>query len=134
MENQEQITPSVVAETITTEQKTSHFAEVLARNTSTIKKDRAEEIAELSEITFKRKVEDSERELKLLERKKKGSLDLSPDNTYTLMKVKDFDPDEFQRYYADLGLKIREAKIVLNNAKAGYNELFGNTYTLEQIL
>ena len=67
MENQEQITPSVVAETITTEQKTSHFAEVLARNTSTIKKDRAEEIAELSEITFKRKVEDSERELKLLE-------------------------------------------------------------------
>lgn len=117
----------------TTEEKTNLFADTLARNTSQIKKDRALEIAELAEISFKRKVEDSERELKQLIRRKKSSLDLSPDNTYSIMKVKDFDPDEFEEGYNSLGLQIREAMIKHNNAKNSYNELFGKTYEIDKI-
>lgn len=49
------------------------------------------------------------------------------------MKVKDFEPGDFVNIYSDLGLKIRELKIKLNNAKQTYNELFGNSYTLEQL-
>lgn len=117
----------------TTEEKVNAFAAVLSRSTSQIKGDRAVEIGELAEIEAKRKVEDLERELKRLERKKKSSLDLSPDNTYSIMKVKDFEPTDFILAYNNLGLEIREIRIKLNNAKQTYNELFGNTYNLESI-
>ena len=118
---------------MTTDEKVNNLAASLSRNTSQIKSDRAQEIAELTEIEAKRKIEDIEREVKQLERKKKSSLDLSPDNTYSLMKVKDFEPLDFITAYSNLGLEIREKKIKLNNAKQTYNELFGNTYTLESI-
>jgi hypothetical protein len=110
------------------------FAQTLSRSTSTIKSDRATEIAELAEISFKRCVEDLERDLKIVRRKKKSSIDLSPDNTYSIMKVKDFEPEEFQRTYNEIGLKERELVIKLNNAKNSYNELFGTTFTLETIV
>lgn len=123
----------VVNETTTTETKVNHLANSLARSTAQIKGDRAMEIAELAEISFKRKVEDFDRELRQLERRKKSSLDMSPDNTYSIMKVKDFEPDDFAKAYSDLGLAIREKKIQLNNAKQSYNELFGDTFTIEPI-
>lgn len=49
------------------------------------------------------------------------------------MKVKDFEPADFVDEYSKLGLLVREAKIKLNNARQTYNELFGNTYDLENI-
>jgi len=119
--------------TSTTDERVNNFAQALTRSTTQIKADRATEIAELAEIEAKRKVEDFERDVKQLERRKKSSLDLSPDNTYSIMKVKDFEPLDFITNYSDLGLKIREAKIKLNNAKQSYNELFGETYHLESI-
>lgn len=57
------------------------FAATLGRSTAQIKSDRAMEIAELAEIQAKRDVEDLERDLRLLERRKRSSLDMSPDNT-----------------------------------------------------
>ena len=119
---------------VTTDERVNSFAATLSRNTSQIKADRATEIAELAEIEAKRTVEDFEREVKQLERRKKSSLDLSPDNTYSIMKVKDFEPADFISAYSDLGLRIREAKIKLNNAKQSYNELFGETYTIEPVI
>lgn len=116
------------------EKGTVLFAQVLSRNTASIKSDRANEIAELAEIAFKRKVEDFERDLKMLRRKKRACLDLSPDNTYSIMKVKDFDPDVFQDSYNTLGLQERELVIKLNNAMNSYNELFGATFTLETVV
>lgn len=130
MDANETITP---VEPHTTEEKVNALAQTLSRNTAAIKADRATEIAELAEIEAKRKVEDLEREVKQLERRKKSSLDLSPDNTYSIMKVKDFEPSDFVDAYSNLGLQIREAKIKLNNAKQTYNELFGNTFTIESI-
>lgn len=118
----------------TTDERVSAFADTLSRSTTQIKSDRATEIAELAEIEAKRKVEDLERELKQLERRKKSSLDLSPDNTYSIMKVKDFEPLDFITAYNKLGLDIREAKVKLNNAKQTYNELFGVIYNLEPII
>jgi hypothetical protein len=109
---------------LTTEQKVATLAAVLSRNTSQIKNDRAIEIAELAEIECKRKVEDLERELKQLERRKKSLTDLSPDNTFSIMKVKDFDPVEFIAKYNQIGLEIREATIKLEVARNTYKELF----------
>lgn len=119
--------------TLTTEDKVEALAGVLAKNTSAVKKDRAIEIAELIEVELKRKVEDLERKLKLSTRRTQSSLDLSPDNTYTIMKVKDFDPTEFVEEYVNLQLQIREIKVELNAARESYNTIFGHTYTLEDI-
>ena len=91
---------------LTTEQKVATLAGVLSRNTAQIKTDRATEIAELAEIEAKRKVEDLEREVKQLERRKKSLTDLSPDNTFSIMKVKDFDAGEFIAKYNEIGLQI----------------------------
>ena len=118
---------------LTTDERVNQFAQTLSRSTTQIKSDRAAEIAELAEISCKRKVEDFEREVKQLERRKKSSLDLSPDNTYSIMKVKDFDPDEFISTYNDLATNLRSTKIKLNIAKQTYNELFGQTYELDKI-
>lgn len=117
-----------------TEERISSFAQTLTRNTAQIKADRGQEIAELTEVEAKRRIEDLERELKSLERRKKSSLDLSPDNTYSIMKVKDFEPTDFINKYNELGLDIRETKVRLNNSKQTYNELFGITYQLEPIV
>lgn len=118
----------------TTETKVNLFAESLKRNTSQIKGDRAIEIAELAEIEFKRRVEDLDRDLKTIVRKKKSSLDMSPDNTYSLMKVKDFEPVDFINAYTELGIQEREIHIKLNIAKQAYNELFGQTYEIIPII
>lgn len=118
---------------VTTEQKVENLADIFSKSTSAVKKDRAIEIAELIEVELKRKVEDLERSLKLLQRKRKSALDLSPDNTYTIMKVKDFEPSEFTENYVKLQLEIRETKVRLNAARESYNELFGLTYQLEEI-
>jgi hypothetical protein len=120
-------------EVLSADDRVNVLAQTLSRNTAQIKADRATEIAELAEVEAKRKVEDLERELRVEERRKKSALDLSPDNTYNIMKVKDFEPTEFVAKYSEIGLKIRELKIKLDNAKQTYNELFGNVYELSNI-
>lgn len=131
MENQEQQVANSAE--LTQEQRVNSFAEALKRSTSQIKSDRAQEIAEITEIQSKRKIEDLTNELRILTRRQKSMLDMSPDNTYSIIKVKDFEPIEFVNKYDSIGLEIRETMIKLNNSMNSYNKLFGQTYTLLNI-
>jgi hypothetical protein len=109
------------------------LADSLSRSGSQIKKDRALEISEGIEIDLKRKIEDLQREIKIKERQKKSAIDMSPDNAFSIIKTKDFDPLEFINNYDSLNLQLRELKIKLNNSCKSYNELFGNIYEIEKI-
>jgi len=100
------------------------FVSTLKRNNAKIREDRAAVIAEDAELSFKRKVEDLQMDLKKLKRDRDNMLDLSPDSGDSLKVASDFKANEFVEKDLQLGLKIREVEIKLEVAEARYNELF----------
>lgn len=102
----------------------------LSRKNSKIKRDRAEAIAEHTQLVLKRKVEDLEIELKNLSREQRNMLDLSPESIDSLKVANDFKADEWVNNYTELGLRIRNTKIQLKIAKDSYAYLFDSEETL----
>jgi len=100
------------------------FAQFLLRNNSKIKEDRALNILRKAEVFYKRQVEDIETEIQELEAERVGLLDLSPTNADSLVLAADFKADQFYAADMKITLKIREAKIRLDEARARYKELF----------
>lgn len=100
------------------------FQEFLARNSKQIRQGRAENISEEALIEYKRKAEDIEHSLKKLRRTRNNMLDMSPDNTYTILNAKDFDAKEFTDEYHRIGVKIRNLEIEYEIVKKDLKELF----------
>ena len=117
----------------TVETRIEALASTLTKSTTQIKKARSTEIAEMIETEMRRKVEDAERKVKQIRRRRASAMDLSPDNTYSLIRVADFDAEEFVKKYNEAGLDLRKAIIEANNAKVGYNEVMGHTFELEKL-
>jgi len=101
------------------------FFESLARNAKQIKRDRAESIAEDAEIRFKRTIEDMELDLKKLRRQRENMLDMSPDNTHSLILGKDFDSVGFVEQDIKLGVEMHNLQVKLDIARKRYEHLFG---------
>jgi hypothetical protein len=100
------------------------FVSSLTRNNKEIKRDRAIQIAEDTEITYKRRIEDMEQEIKKLKRDRESMLDLSPTNADSLMIASDFKAKEFIEKDLKIGITIRNLEIALEIAKERYNYLF----------
>lgn len=100
------------------------FAGSLLRNASKIKEDRAITIQRNAERFYKRKVEDIEAEIQDLETERASQLDMSPTDINSLVLASDFKAEQFFETDMKLTLKIREAKIRLEEAKDRYNYLF----------
>ena len=100
------------------------FFENLTRSNSKIKKDRAISITEELELTYKRKVEDLEMEIKTLKRKRESMLDLSPTDKDSLEVVKNLDVKAFAEEDIELGYKIEILQKRLKIAQNRYKELF----------
>ncbi len=98
----------------------------LLRNNKQIKEERGLAIWEETERTYRRKVEDLSDKVKRLERQRTALLDLSPENTQSLILAKDFDPEQFYKADFDFTMQIRTAKIELLEAQGRYNQLFVN--------
>jgi len=111
--------------TVNLEERDGAFFESLVRNAKQIKRDRAEAIAEDAEIRFKRTVEDMELQMKRLARQRENMLDMSPDNTHSLILGKDFDSDAFVQQDLALGVEMHNLGIKLEIAKKRYAHLFG---------
>ena len=71
------------------------FFESLKRNNKQIRDDRAQAIAEDTEMAYKRQVEDLAIKIKRLSRQREGMLDLSPTDAMSLKLANDFDAQEF---------------------------------------
>lgn len=107
------------------EENTGAFVASLKRNNKSIKDDRAIAIAEDAEMAFRRSIEDMRVDMKRMARAQTNMLDLSPENSYSLMLGKDFDSAKFVDEDARLGLDMRNLGIKLEIAEARYTELFG---------
>ncbi|GAG60055.1 unnamed protein product [marine sediment metagenome] len=103
----------------------SSFMDYLVRNNKQIRADRAEVIAEDTEIIFKRTIEDIELRIKKLSRERENMLDLSPDHALSLKLAEDFNANDFVTKDLKIGVEIRNEEIRLEIAKKRYNYLFG---------
>lgn len=103
------------------------LADSLRRGNKAIRTERALAIAESTEMVYSRKVQDIEMKLKRMRREQDSQLDLSPDNTMSLILAKDFDETAFIENDLDYAVKIREEEIRLDLAKKRYAYLFGGT-------
>lgn len=101
------------------------FFESLKRNNKQIRDDRAQAIAEDTEMAYKRQVEDLAIKIKRLSRQREGMLDLSPTDAMSLKLANDFDAQEFVEKELNLGCDIRNLVIQHNIAVNRYNILFG---------
>jgi len=116
---------SDTADTSASPVKKGAFIESLRRNNSKIRDDRATAISEDAQLLFKRAVEDLNVEVRKMERDQENMLDLSPENSLSLKLASDFNAVEYVAKDIELGVKIRNAKIKLDIAKARYQHLFG---------
>lgn len=116
---------TVNTEIVKRESDLSIFMDYLVRNNKQIRIDRAEVIAEDTQIIFKRTIEDIELRIKKLNRERENMLDLSPDHALSLKLAEDFSAVEFVDEDLKLGVEIRNEEIRLEIAKKRYNHLFG---------
>lgn len=100
------------------------FGSSLLRNSKTIREERGLMILRNAERFYKRAVEDAQASLQDLEIERAAQLDMSPTNTTSLILATDFNPETFYQTDIKLTLKIREAKILLEEAQARYEFLF----------
>ena len=106
--------------------KVGTFHASLVRNNKKIRDDRAMEILEAAQLTYKRAVEDLELSIKKMERDRRGLLDLSPTDAQSLVMASDFNENEYTSKDINLGIKIYNAKLKLQVARIQYVELFGD--------
>ena len=102
------------------------FLEVLRRTNKQIKDDRAASISEDAQMTFRRAVEDLEMDLRRAHRDRENMLDLSPENTHSLILGKDFDAKGFVERESEIARKIYNLEIKLSLMVERYKYLFGN--------
>lgn len=101
------------------------FINSLKRNNREIRADRATNISEDTQMEYKREIEDIQVSIKKLSRELENMLDLSPNNTQSLILASNFDSKAFVKKDIEIGLKIRNLEITLEIAKKRYNYLFG---------
>jgi hypothetical protein len=101
------------------------FVASLKRTNKAIKDDRAEAISEDAEMLFRRRVEDMQMKIKRMKRNRENMLDLSPENSFSLMLADKFDGDKFAEEDIKLGVDIRNEEIKLEIATKRYEYLFG---------
>jgi hypothetical protein len=106
------------------EELSGAFMDSLTRTNKKIRRDRAEAIAEDAEMTFKRTIEDMERDMKRMKREREYMLDLSPENAQSLMLGKDFDADKFVKLDLKYGTDMHNLQIKLDIARRRYARLF----------
>lgn len=100
------------------------FVASLKRNNCKIRADRATAITEDTEIVYKRNIEDLMTSIKKMKREQENMLDLSPENATSLILASDFRSDEYVKKDVELGVKIRNAEIMLEIAQKRYAYLF----------
>lgn len=109
----------------TTPAKGGALQQSLDRNSKTIRKDRAQTISDTARLRYRRAIEDKHLSLRECKSQQDALIDMSPDNTMSIIRVADFDAEEFVKANADLARKIYDLSIVIEVMTADYKRLFG---------
>jgi hypothetical protein len=97
----------------------------LDRNSKQIRSDRARQIADTAKLRFRRKIEDMTMKLIEFQNNQDAILDMSPDNTHSIISATNFDADVFVTTTSKLAHDIFLTEQALNVLKIEYQRLFG---------
>jgi hypothetical protein len=111
-------------ETVETKELSGAFMTSLTRNNKEIRKERAAQIGEDTELEYKRKIEDMERDLRILKRNRDLMIDLSPTTADSLVLAADFKSKEFVEKDLKYSIDIRNLGLALEIAKERFDFLF----------
>lgn len=101
------------------------FISTLLRDNKSIKRDRAQNIIDDTKLVYKRKVEDLELQITRLKRQQEAMLDLSPDNSLSLIpSAKNYDALQFTEEDLKLGMDLRNLEIKYEVALKRFEYLF----------
>jgi len=101
------------------------FVNSLRRNNKQIKDDRAATISEDAQMAYQRAIEDLIMDIKRMRRSRENMLDLSPENSFSLMLGKDFDGKKFVEADTRIAVDLRNAEIKLELMQKQFTYLFG---------
>lgn len=117
-------------EVLDAESQVGAFFSNLKRNNKQIKEDRAQQIDEDVNLSYKRLVEDINMEIRKLTRKREAAMDLNPSTTQSL-KMEEIDPKQFVDEDLKDSVSIRNLTIKLDVALERYKYLFGKELKLD---
>ena len=106
--------------------KKGALAASMLRNPKQIRADRGLDIYEDLESVYRTKLENLEREIKKLKRKRDGKIDLSPSNTLSMLMAENFDADKFMVEDIEFSKEIRQKMILQKIIQARYDYLLGD--------
>lgn len=106
--------------------KKGALAASMLRNPKQIRADRGLDIYEDLESVYRTKLENLEREIKKLKRKRDGKIDLSPSNTLSMLMAENFDADKFMVEDIEFSKEIRQKMILQKIIQARYDFLVGD--------
>lgn len=109
--------------------KNGKFGQNLMRSNKQLREDRGLIIVKDTEKMYRRQIEDLQDKLERLIMDRDNTLDINPGNTQTIINPTDFNSSVFVAKDLEIGLKIRNTKIQLEDAQARYADLFGNVET-----
>ena len=106
-------------------EKMSKFEEILKRENSSIKDERAKRISKSVANAQKALVMELEQQVMDLEDKLEAMTDLSTDNqSTTLNRIEDFNASNFVKAYHKIKMEIALAKIQLDKAQESLTQIF----------
>lgn len=104
----------------------STFTDILTRDNSKIKKDRADRLEKITKSTMDTLVSEIENEKLSIEDRLASQLDVSTDNrSTTINRVEDWDARSILEERVKLEVELEKLSVRLNAAKKVENELFG---------
>lgn len=111
----------------TTEQNTNKGAlqASLDRNSKQIRSDRAKQIADTAKLRYRRKLEDMTMKLIEYRNNQEAVLDMSPDNTHSIISATNFDADKFVTASVEIAKSIDDLERAIAVLKIDYKRLFG---------
>lgn len=99
----------------------------LTRPGSKIRADRARQIASSAKLRYRRKLEDLHLSLRESLDKQESIIDMSPDNSLSIINANDFDPNDFVDKNATLARHIHETREAIDVLQKDFERLFGET-------
>lgn len=117
-----------------TEVKNGAFESLLRESGKQIRDRRAQNLSEDAKMAYKTYVENLGYDVRRLEREQEDALDLSPDNVFSIISAKNFEPDVFTQKDVDLGVRIRNAKVKFITAARRFQFLFGEDVQMSEDL
>lgn len=116
------------------EQNKGAFENLLRESGKQIRDRRAQNLSEDAKMAYKTYVENLGYDVRRLEREQEDALDLSPDNVFSIISAKNFEPDVFTQKDVDLGVRIRNAKVKFITAAKRFQFLFGENVQMSEDL